>query len=244
MDSRNPIFSDKLVGNIEGVMEAPMTVQGALNKTLLLVIIMLISGGAVWQQFSLGYLDKVNMLMMTGLIVGLITGFIIIFKQNLAPLLSPVYAFAEGALLGGLSSTLESTFPGIVIQAVALTFLAIFSMAILYKTGVIRATERFRSTVITATFSIMIFYLIGLVASFFGVHLPLMYSSSPISIGFSVLVVILASMNLIIDFDFIEEGANRFLPKQYEWYGAFGLLVTIVWLYIEILRLLSKLRER
>lgn len=244
MDSKNPIFSDKLTGSIEGVMEAPMTVQGALNKTLILVSIMLVSGAAVWQQFALGYMDKVNFLMIVGLIVGLITAFVIIFKQNLAPLLSPVYAFAEGALLGGLSSTLEARFPGIVIQAVALTFLAVFSMALLYKAGVIRATERFRSAIITATASIMIFYLIGIVTSFFGIHLPLLYSSSPISIGFSIVVVGIASLNLIIDFDFIEQGANRFLPKSYEWYGAFGLLVTIVWLYIEILRLLSKIKDR
>lgn len=244
MDTNNPIFSDKLTANVQGVMEAPMTVQGTLNKTLMLVTLMLVSAAVVWQQAAHGYADKVNLLMMGGLIIGFILGLIICFKQHLAPLLSPVYAFAEGAFLGGLSAMLEVKYPGIAIQAAALTFLAIFSMAFLYKIGAIRATERFKSTVFTATVAIMVFYLIGLVASMFHFPIPLIYGNSFLSIGFSLFVVGLASLNLIIDFDFIEQGANRFLPKSYEWYGAFGLLITIVWMYIEILRLLSKLRER
>lgn len=244
MDSNNPVFSDKLTNNIPTAIGAPMTVQGTLNKLLLSFCIMGASGAVVWQQFALGYMDKVNMLMMAGLIIGLITGFVIIFKQNLAHILTPVYAFAEGALLGGLSAVLEAQFPGIVVQAVALTFMAILSMATLYKTGVIRATEKFRSTLITATFAIFLLYLISWIAGFFHVTIPAINSSSPIGIAFSLLVVGIASFNLIIDFDFIEQGAMRLLPKEYEWYGAFGLMVTIVWLYIEVLRLLSKLKER
>lgn len=244
MESRNPIFSDKLTSSIEGVMEAPMTVQGALNKTLILVSLMFVSAIVVWQQAALGYADKVNMLMIGGFVIGFIFALIICFNQKLAPLLSPIYAFAEGAALGGLSAMFETKYPGIAMQAAALTFLAIFSMAILYKTGVIKCTDKFRSTVITATFAIMIFYLIGLIASLFHFPMPLIYGSGLLSIGLSLFVVGLASLNLIIDFDFIEQGANRLLPKQYEWYGAFGLLVTIVWMYLEILRLPSKLRER
>ncbi len=245
MDSRNPVFSSNLTDGIAVATEAPMTVQGTLNKLLMLFGIMAISGGAVWYQYVLGYADKVSFLTMTGLIVGLVVGFIIAFKQNLAPVLTPVYAFAEGALLGGLSSYFNAMYPGILIQAVALTFLSVFSMAFLYKTGIIRVTERLRSTIITATVAVAIFYLIGLILSLgFHINLSLIYSSSPISIGFSFLMVGLASFNLLLDFDFVEQSASRFLPKQYEWYGAFGLLVTIVWLYIEILRLLSKLREK
>lgn len=244
MDSNNPVFSDKLTNGIPTAIGAPMTVQGTLNKLILSFLIMGASGAVVWQQFALGYMDKVNMLMMVGLIVGLITGFAIIFKQNLAHILTPVYAFAEGALLGGLSAMLEAQFPGIVIQAVALTFMAVFSMAALYKAGIIRATERFRSTIITATFAIMILYLVSFIAGFFHVTIPAINSPTPIGIGFSLIVVTIASLNLIIDFDFVEQGAARLMPKEYEWYGAFGLMVTIVWLYIEILRLLSKLRER
>lgn len=244
MENRNPVFSDNLVGNVQAVAEVPMTVQGTLNKLLLLVCIMAVSGAAVWQQFALGFMDKVNMLMMVGLVVGLITGFAIIFKRDWAPVLTPVYAFAEGALLGGLSSILEAQFKGIVIQAVALTFLAVFSMAVLYKAGLIRATEKFRSTILISTVAIGVLYLISFLGSFFGFQIPAIYSSSPIGIAFSVIVCGIAALNLILDFDFVERGASQFLPKNYEWYGAFGLLVTIVWLYVEILRLLSKLKER
>ncbi len=244
MTNRNPVFSEKLIQDVQVLDGVPMTVQGTLNKVLILCFIMVISGGAVWQQFSLGYLDKVNMLMISGLIIGLITGFVIIFKQHLAPILSPVYAFAEGALLGGLSCMFEKQFPGIVVQAVALTFMAIISMAVLYKAGLIRATEKFRSTLLIATGAIAILYLIQLVLFFFHITIPALYSSNPIGIAFSLLVVGVAALNLILDFDFIERGSERLLPKSYEWYGAFGLLVTIVWLYIELLRLLSKLKDR
>ena len=195
-------------------------------------------------SISLGYIDKVNMLMTGGLIVGFVTGLIIAFKQNLAPILSPVYAFAEGALLGGLSCIFEAKFPGIVVQAVALTFLAIFAMAVLFKTGIIRATEKFRSTLFIATTAIVALYLINIALSFFHVQIPALYSSNPLGIALSILIVGIAALNLIIDFEFIERGAEKLLPKYFEWYCAFGLLVTIVWLYIELLRLLSKLRDR
>ena len=245
MDSKNPIFSDNLTENIIVSAEAPMTVQGTLNKLLISFMILAASGAIVWYQYLLGYADKVNMLTWGGLIVGMILGFVIAFKQNLAPTLTPIYAFAEGAFLGGISVVFNQMYPGIVMQAVALTFLAVFAMGILYKAGIIKVTDKLRSTIITATFAVGIFYLIGIVLSaIFHINLGLIYSSSPISIGFSFLVVGLASFNLLLDFDFVENGAARFLPKQYEWYGAFGLLVTIVWLYVEILRLLSKLRER
>ncbi len=244
MDSKNPVFSH-YTDDVIVATEAPMTIQGTLNKLLMLFGIMAMSGGVVWYQYLMGYVDKVNFMTIAGFVVGLVVAMVIIFKKNLAPTLAPVYAFAQGALLGGFSSFLNAKFPGIVIQAVALTFLAVFTMALLYKAGVIRATEKFRGTIITATISVMIFYLIGIILSWgFHINLGLIYSSSPISIGFSILVVGLASLNLIIDFDFIEQGAAQFMPKTFEWYGAFGLLVTILWLYIEILRLLSKLRDR
>lgn len=244
VDSRNPVFNQDMRQNAREAVGVPMTVQGTLTKTIILSLIMCLSGAATWYQFSLGYMDKVNMLMIAGLVIGLIVGFVIIFKQHLAPVLSPVYAFAEGALLGGLSAIFEKQFPGIVIQAVSLTMLAVFSMAVLYKAGIIRATERFRSTIMVATSAIAVFYLIAIIGSFFHFNMSILYSSSPLGIAFSVIVVGIAALNLIIDFDFVEQGAANFLPQQYEWYGAFGLLVTIIWLYIEILRLLSKLKDR
>ncbi len=244
LDSRNPAFNRDINGNTTAAVGVPMTVQGTLTKTIILSLIMCISGAATWYQFALGYMDKVNMFMFGGLIIGLIVAFVIMFKQHLAPVLAPVYAFAEGALLGGLSAIFEAQFPGIVVQAVSLTMLAVFSMAVLYKIGLIRATERFRSTILIATSAVAIFYLIDLVGRFFHFNLSIIYSSSPLGIAFSLFVVGLAALNLIIDFDFIEKGQANFLPQYYEWYGAFGLLITIVWLYLEILRLLSKLKER
>ena len=244
LDSRNPAFNRDIRGNSTEAVGVPMTVQGTLTKTIILSLIMCISGAATWYQFALGYMDKVNMFMIAGLIIGLIVAFVIIFKQHLAPILAPVYAFAEGALLGGLSAIFEAQFPGIVIQAVSLTMLAVFSMAVLYKAGLIRATERFRSTILIATSAIAVFYLIAIIGSFFHFNISVLYSSSPLGIAFSVIVVAIAALNLIIDFDFVEQGSANFLPQYYEWYGAFGLLITIVWLYLEILRLLSKLKER
>ncbi|MDD3236976.1 MAG: Bax inhibitor-1/YccA family protein [Candidatus Gastranaerophilales bacterium] len=244
MENKNPVFSQGVVGDVQSIEGAPMTVSGTMNKLILCMFIMIASGAAVWQQFTLGYMDKVNMLMMAGLVIGLISGFAIIFKRDWAPVLTPVYAFAEGALLGGLSSILEAQFKGIVVQAVALTFMAVLAMAILFKANIIRATEKFRSAIITATFAIAILYFISIIAGFFHIQIPAIYSSSPIGIAFSVIVCAIAAFNLILDFDFVEQGVRQMLPKNYEWYGAFGLMVTIVWLYVEILRLLSKLRDR
>lgn len=244
MSNRNPVFTDKVLEGVVVGNEAPMTIQGTLNKVMILAAIMMLAGGAAWYEFSLGFMDKVNLIMIVGAVVGLISGFVVSFKPTLAPTLSPVYAFAEGAFLGGISAIFEHTYKGIVLQAVSMTFVAVFVMAMLYKAGVIKATEKFKSTVITATMSVLVFYLIMWVLSFFHISVPMMYDSSLLGVGLSIFLVILASLNLIIDFDFVEQGAGRFLPKYYEWYGAFGLMVTIVWLYVEVLRLLSRLRER
>ena len=211
MDSKNPVFSGNFDENVIVATEAPMTVQGTLNKLLLLFGVMAISGGTVWYQFLLGYTDKVMAFTIGGLFIGLAVGLIIAFTKKYVQYLSPIYAFAQGAMLGGFSSFLEARFPGIVIQAVSLTFLAVFAMAVLYKTGAIKVTERLRSTVITATFAIGIFYLIGIILSFvFHINLGLIYSSSPLSIALSIFVVGLASFNLLLDFDFVEQGCARF----------------------------------
>lgn len=241
MKTSNPIFNRDLDAQVIG--GEPMTVSGTMNKTLLLLVCAFIPAAVVWYQALLGYTDKVMMIMTIGLIVGLISAFVIIFKNNTAPYLAPVYAFAEGALLGGLSVMVDMQFPGIAIQAVVFTFIVLFAMLGLYKFKLIRATEKFRSTIIAATFSIMLVYLVTLVASFFNINIPFVFGGGVVGIVFSAIVVILAALNLILDFDFIEQSAYNMLPKHYEWYGAFGLMVTLVWLYMEILRLLSKLRS-
>jgi uncharacterized YccA/Bax inhibitor family protein len=191
----------------------------------------------------MGYTDKVMTIMWIALFGGLFTGIVTALFPNFAKFLSPVYAFAQGALLAAISLMLESVFPGIAVQAIGATFLAFFVMLFFYKTGVIRATEKFRATIISAIFTILILYVINLILGFFNIPIPFITGAGPMSIVFSGIVVMVASLSLILDFDFIEKGSQNFLPKNYEWYGAFGLLVTLVWLYIEILNLLAKLRR-
>ena len=179
-----------------------------------------------------------------GLIAGLVLALITIFAPKAAPFTSPLYALAEGLFLGALSAFVEMQYPGIAFQAVGLTFCTLFAMLVLYTTGVIRATPAFRRGIMAATFGIMMIYLLSWILRMFGVEVPYIHGSGLVGIGFSLFVVVIAAMNLVLDFDLIEEGAKRGSPKYMEWFAAFGLLVTLVWLYIEILRLLSKLRQR
>lgn len=244
MDSRNPMFSEKMMQSVVNINSEPMTIQGALNKTFILTLVLLVSAAAVWYEHSLGYIDKVNMLTIGGLIIGFILAMVIIFKKTLAPYLAPIYAFAEGAVLGGISAQIDSVYPGIAIQAVGATITVVLAMVILYKSKIITVTDKFRSVLLSAGFAILGIYLLTLVLGFFGKTIPYIYGSGPIGIGFSIIVCIVASFFLLIDFDFLEKSAQAMLPKYMEWYGAFGIMVTLVWLYIEILNLLAKLRNR
>ena len=240
----NPILRNSFSERVVSLQSQPMTVSGVMNKLGFLAILMTLSGAATWYQFSIGNIDKVNTLMYGGMIIGFILALVASFVRKSAPYVVPLYAFAEGAFLAGMSCFFEAMFPGIVVKAVALTFLTIFGMYFLYAAKVITVTDKLRSTIITMTFALMAFYLITWVLALFHINIPMLYSNSPLSIGFSVLVTGLAAFNLLIDFDFIEQAAQNFFPKEYEWFGAFGLLVTIVWLYVEVLRLLSKLQKR
>lgn len=240
----NPILRNSFNDRAITLQGQPMTISGVMNKLGFLAILMTLSGAATWYQFSIGNIDKVNILMYGGMIIGFILALVASFVRKSAPYVVPLYAFAEGAFLAGLSCFFETMFPGIVVKAVSLTFLTIFAMYFLYATRVIKVTETFKSTIITMTFALMIFYLITWILAIFHINIPMLYSNSPLSIGFSVLVTGLAAFNLLVDFDFIEQASNNFFPKEYEWFGAFGLLVTIVWLYVEVLRLLSKLQKR
>jgi uncharacterized YccA/Bax inhibitor family protein len=184
-------------------------------------------------------------LMMVGIFGGLIAAIAISFKPNWAGYLAPLYGLLEGLFIGGISAILNAAFaekyPGLIMQAVGLTFGVAIAMFLLYNFRIIRATEKFKSVIFTATLGIGIFYLLTMVLRLFGVNVGFMYDSSLLSIGISLFIVAIAALNLILDFDMIEQGAERGAPKFMEWYGAFGLLVTLVWLYLEILRLLSKL---
>jgi uncharacterized YccA/Bax inhibitor family protein len=179
-----------------------------------------------------------------GVIGGLIFAFATIFKKTWAPVTAPIYALLEGLVLGSVSAILEVRFPGIAIQAVSLTFGTMVALLLAYRSGLIRVTDKFRLGIVAATGGIALFYVIEMILGFFGVHFTAVNGGGAIGIGFSVFVVIIAALNLVLDFDFIESGARAGAPKYMEWYGAFGLMVTLIWLYFEILRLLSKLRSR
>lgn len=235
----NPILNDRFM-ETEGVVGGQiMTVNGTLDKTFLLFLCALLPAAYTWQ---LAGTDQGNMLTTVGAIAGFVIALIVAFTRN--KYLTPVYAVCEGLFLGGISAMFNAAYPGIVIQAVLGTFAAMFTMLGLYRIGAIKCTDKFRSVIFTATISIAVLYLIQWIGSFFHYSIPAIFGAGTIGIGFSVLVVAIAALNLILDFDFIEKGSKAMLPKDYEWYGAFGLMVTLVWLYIEILRLLAKLRDR
>jgi len=179
-----------------------------------------------------------------GAIGGLVFAIATIFKKEWAPVTAPMYALTEGFFLGAISAIFEHRFPGIVMQAVMLTFGTLFALLFAYRSGLIKATENFKLGVVAATGGIALVYLASIVLSFFDIRVPFIHESGVIGIGFSLFVVVIAALNLVLDFDFIESGVEQKAPKYMEWYGAFGLMVTLVWLYVEFLRLLSKLQSR
>lgn len=240
----NPVFSQNAIGRETILDSEPMTINGAINKTFILFGLLLIASFSVWDLFFKGYTDKVMMLGTVGFITSIISFIVIMFNRKAIAIAAPVYAASEGLVLGAISAMVEARYPGIAIQAIGLTFMALFSMLALYRVGAIKCTDKFRSVIFISTLSIAGVYLINLLGSFFGLQIPQIFSSSLVGIGFSLVVVVIASLNLIIDFDFIEQGSQRMLSKGFEWYGAFGLMVTLVWLYMEILRLLIKFKDR
>lgn len=228
------------------VSDAPMTVSGTVNKTLGLLAIVAVVASYTWHLAFSGMADKLQMIMITGAIAGFILAIIAAFKPQHAKPLSIGYAACEGLFLGGISAMFEAAFPGIVVQAVTGTFLAMAVVMLLFKARIIRATEAFRSTVIGATAAIAIFYGIAIILSLFGNHtlVGTINSNGTLGLIISGVVIIVACLNFILDFDFIERGVEQGAPKYLEWYGAFSMLVTLIWLYLEILRLLAKLNSR
>lgn len=245
--SKNPALSTEIFNNAEryGEESVSMTIEGTVNKTALLGIIVFGAALITWKMTlndPAGTLAPV--LTAGGAISGFIVALVIIFRKRTASYLAPVYCGLEGLFLGGLSATMETIYPGIAFQAIVLTLLILFSLLFIYKMGIIKVTENFKLIVASATMGIALFYLVSIIGSFVGFSLPLIHDNDLYGIGFSIFVIIIAAMNLVVDFDFIEEGAASNAPKYMEWYAAFGLMVTLIWLYIEILRLLSKLRSR
>lgn len=228
-----------------------MTVNGVISATATLFVLLLASAAVGWIRTETVVLDDgtsavggIPMLAWVGLITGIALTFFLMWKPHLAKFVAPAYAIAEGFFVGAISKAYETLYDGLVIQAAGMTLAVFTVMLVLYRTGVIRVTEKFRKIVVTATIGVMVFYGVSMLIRLFGGSVSFLSSPSLLGIAFSVFVAGLAAFNLALDFDFIERGAKQGLDKNFEWYAAFGLLVTIVWLYLELLRLLSKLRER
>jgi len=219
-----------------------MTIAGTVNKTFVLLGLLIFTSAWVWSKAMAQ--EPVGAYLMIGVFGGLILALATVFKPTWAPITAPAYAALEGLFIGGISAIFEAQYPGIVMQAVSLTFGTLFCLLVAYRSGMIKATENFKLGVAAATGGIFVVYMVTMVLGFFGVAVPFIHSAGPIGILFSLFVVVIAALNLVLDFDFIEQGAERGAPRYMEWVGAFGLMVTLVWLYIEILRLLSKMRER
>mgnify|MGYP000891447911 FL=1 len=238
-------FKDTVLADVV-THENSMTIRGTLQKFGFLFLMVMGTSFYSWKQFAGG--ANVMPLIYTGVFGGLVVAIVIMFKKEWSPYLAPAYALLEGLFVGAISAYYNFAFadkaPNIVINAVGLTFGTAIGMYLLYSFRIIKATEKFKAIIFTATAGIAIFYLITWVLGFFGITIPFLHEGSALGIGFSLFVVALAALNLIIDFDMIEKGAELGAPKYMEWYGAFGLLVTIVWLYLEILRLLSKISKR
>jgi uncharacterized YccA/Bax inhibitor family protein len=241
--SGNPTLKPSTFTGLERTRgEGAMTLDGTVNKTGISLLILLAFAAIVWN----GVFGTVMLLplMLVGLVGGLVLSLTTIFKKEWAPVTTPIYAAMEGLLLGAISLVFEARYPGVVLNAVGLTFGTLAAMLLAYRAGLVRATENFKLGVLAATGGIALVYLVSIVLRMFGKSIPFIHGSGAISIGFSVFVVVIAALNLVLDFDMIERGAQAEAPKYMEWYGAFALLVTLVWLYLEILRLMSKLQGR
>jgi uncharacterized YccA/Bax inhibitor family protein len=255
MATANPALSEAAydrAGYAESTANV-MTLQGSILKTWVLVVLLLVTAAFTWLQAEqamaaagegAAFPRQIGFLLGLGCIGGFITALITIFAPRISPVTAPLYAALEGLVLGGFSAFFETLYPGIVLQAVSLTIGTLVLLLMLYTGRVIQATQKFRIGVIAATGAICLVYLADLLLSFFGHRVPFIHETGWIGIGISLFVVVIAALNLILDFDFIEQGVKRRAPKFMEWYGGFSLMVTLIWLYIEVLSLLAKLRQR
>jgi len=238
MRTANPALNAKTF-DVANEGAGVMTVQGTVSRTAMLLALLFAATLLTWNAPQ----ERSSWIMIGG-IAGFIVALITVFKKTLAPVTAPIYAVCQGVMLGGISSLFEQRFPGIVMQAVLLTFGTLGALLLAYTSRLIKATENFKLGVVAATGGIALFYLVSWILSLFHVQIPMIYGSGPVGIIFSAVVVVVAALNLVLNFDFIEQGAEQGVPKYMEWYAAFGLIVTLVWLYMEIFRLLSKLQSR
>ncbi len=220
-----------------------MTVNGALNKTIMLVLVVAASAMFTWWMYVQSGPQAVYPWVIGGCIGGVVLAIATAFKQEWAPITAPIYAVVEGLAIGGISAMYEGKYSGIVLQAVLLTLMIVMSMLLIYRSGLIKLNDKWRFGIFAATGAVMLLYLVNFGLHFAGIQIPFIHESGPIGIAFSLFVIVLACLNLFLDFEFIDQGAVRQAPKYVEWFAAFGLLITIIWLYIEVLRLLAKLRR-
>ena len=252
MKTSNPALSENTFRNLSDVRyggaideSRQMTLNGTVNKTGILLVCTIATAAWTWSRFLQSRdMTDVTPLMLVGFIGGFIFAMVTTFKKEWSPVTAPIYALLEGLALGGLSAVIDLRYPGIAIQAVGLTFGTLFVLLLAYRSGLIKVTQKFRLGIIAATGGIMVFYLLQMLLGFFGIQFVSINGSGIVGIGFSLFVVAIAALNLVLDFDFIERGVQYGAPKYMEWYGAFGIIVTLVWLYLEILRLISKMRSR
>jgi uncharacterized YccA/Bax inhibitor family protein len=252
MKTSNPALGENTFGAAAGSRYSTyidaasrMTLSGTVNKTGILLVLAVASAAWTWYRFvSSGDVGSVSGLLLVGALGGLVVAMVTIFKREWAPVTAPIYALLQGLVLGGISAVTNMRYPGIAIEAVGLTFAVLFVMLLAYSTRIIRVTQKFRLGVVAATGGIMLFYLVQMVLGFFGIRWMAVNGSGALGIGISLFICAIAALNLVLDFDFIERGVNYGAPKYMEWYGAFGIMVTLVWLYLEILRLLSRMRSR
>ena len=246
MKSSNPVLSEATyTASAVHVGYGPsMTISGTVNKAGILMLFVLASAAFTWNRFlSTGDIASVGGYTLVGAFGGFIAAMVTVFKKEWAGITAPIYALLEGLFLGALSATMELRFPGIAIEAVALTFGTCLVMLALYSAGIVRATPKFTLGIIAATGGIALVYFVSMILGLFHIQVPGIFGGGPIGILFSLAVVTIAALNLILDFSMIEEGERRGAPKYMEWYSAFGLMVTLVWLYLEMIRLLAKLRN-
>lgn len=246
MKSSNPTLNKKILRDFayDSSESGVMTVQGAINKVALMLLLIVGSASYTWSRFFEMGPQAATPWIAIGAIGGFVLALIIVFNKKRANILAPIYAVLEGLFLGAISATFASLYDGIVLRAVMLTFGVLFSMLFVYKSGMIKVTNKFRTGVVMATLGIAVAYFFSFILGLFGVNMGFMYGGGTMGIIISLVIVGVAALNLILDFDFIEQGAQAGLPKYFEWYGAFGLIVTLVWLYLEILRLLAILSGR
>jgi uncharacterized YccA/Bax inhibitor family protein len=240
----NPTLGEGIINRFAfAATDRAMTVQGSINKVALLLALVIAGAAFTWSKVMTsvenGVAFGVSGWMIGGSVAAFILAIVISFRQNLAPVLSPVYAVCEGLFVGAMSAYFEVMFPGLVLRAVLLTFSVLFALLFLYKTRIVKVTQRFRAILMAATIGICVAYFVTFIISLFGVKMNFMYGGGSLGLIISLVVVAIAALNLVLDFDFIEKGAESNLPAYFEWYGAFGLMVTLIWLYIAILRLLA-----